>query len=147
MLHHKRHLLRSSNCVFRQAFGCSRFVPQHEPVHEKDVEHLAKFLEDKPNILVLTGAGVSTESGDAWNIPVNVSEPQTNAKFYFLFKIHFHLHFCRDPRLSFGRCWTVCTQWIASGAALGIHFIAENAAAVLGTELCRVAHIFQFSAE
>lgn len=65
MLQNRRNFLRTSTHVLRQANSCSRFVPKHEPVHEKDVEHLAKFLNDKANVLVLTGAGVSTESGDA----------------------------------------------------------------------------------
>uniref|UniRef100_A0A8W7PQ41 Deacetylase sirtuin-type domain-containing protein n=2 Tax=gambiae species complex TaxID=44542 RepID=A0A8W7PQ41_ANOCL len=39
------------------------FVPAHEPAHESDCRRLEKFLEDKPHILVLTGAGISTESG------------------------------------------------------------------------------------
>lgn len=41
----------------------TQFVPKHDPVSEEDIEKLERFLEDKPNILVLTGAGVSTESG------------------------------------------------------------------------------------
>lgn len=65
MLQNRQRLLRTSKYVFNQINHCSRFVPKHEPVHAKDVENLAKFLADKPNILVLTGAGVSTESGDA----------------------------------------------------------------------------------
>lgn len=40
-----------------------RFVPQHEPIREADIRQLEDFLSDKPNILVLTGAGISTESG------------------------------------------------------------------------------------
>lgn len=64
MLQSKRNLLKTLKIVFGQSHSCSRFVPKHEPVHEKDIENLARFLDDKPNILVLTGAGVSTESGD-----------------------------------------------------------------------------------
>ncbi|KXJ80886.1 hypothetical protein RP20_CCG022056 [Aedes albopictus] len=41
----------------------SIFVPAHEPALESDLHRLEKFLEDKPHILVLTGAGISTESG------------------------------------------------------------------------------------
>lgn len=39
------------------------FVPQHEPVDENDIRKLEDFLQAKPNVLVLTGAGISTESG------------------------------------------------------------------------------------
>ncbi|XP_055640186.1 NAD-dependent protein deacylase Sirt4 [Toxorhynchites rutilus septentrionalis] len=41
----------------------SMFVPDHKPALESDLRRLEKFLEDKPNALVLTGAGISTESG------------------------------------------------------------------------------------
>lgn len=41
----------------------TQFVPDHDPVRESDIIKLEKFLSDKPNILVLTGAGISTESG------------------------------------------------------------------------------------
>lgn len=39
------------------------FVPNHEPITETDIKKLESFLEAKPNVLVLTGAGISTESG------------------------------------------------------------------------------------
>lgn len=40
-----------------------QFVPKHRPVQEKYIKFLEDFLSDKPKILVLTGAGISTESG------------------------------------------------------------------------------------
>lgn len=40
-----------------------QFVPKHNPVQESDVRRLEDFLMSKPNIVVLTGAGISTESG------------------------------------------------------------------------------------
>lgn len=40
-----------------------QFVPKHEAANPKDVEKLVKFLTDKHHVLVLTGAGISTESG------------------------------------------------------------------------------------
>ncbi|XP_022199637.2 NAD-dependent protein deacylase Sirt4 [Nilaparvata lugens] len=39
------------------------FVPRHKLVSEKDLNILLDFIESKSKILVLTGAGVSTESG------------------------------------------------------------------------------------
>lgn len=39
------------------------FVPNHEPILENDIKKLEDFLQTKPNVLVLTGAGISTESG------------------------------------------------------------------------------------
>ena len=47
----------------RRLLTTQEFVPKHEPVKSEDVAKLEKFLNDKPNILVLTGAGISTESG------------------------------------------------------------------------------------
>lgn len=49
-------------CTFR--LSSSQFVPEHDPVSGEDIEKLENFLADKPNILVLTGAGISTESGE-----------------------------------------------------------------------------------
>ncbi|XP_053695411.1 NAD-dependent protein deacylase Sirt4 [Sabethes cyaneus] len=49
--------------AFRRFSSTSMFVPAHEPALESDRKRLEKFLEDKPNTLVLTGAGISTESG------------------------------------------------------------------------------------
>lgn len=51
--------MRFTNLVLKNL----QFVPQHKPVPEKYIKWLEEFLQDKPNILVLTGAGVSTESG------------------------------------------------------------------------------------
>lgn len=39
------------------------FVPKHDVAKTEDVEKIAEFLRDKPRILVVTGAGISTESG------------------------------------------------------------------------------------
>ncbi|XP_014245062.1 NAD-dependent protein deacylase Sirt4-like [Cimex lectularius] len=44
-------------------FLCSRFVPRHEPVKCCDIRELTDFIADKRRLLVLTGAGISTESG------------------------------------------------------------------------------------
>lgn len=41
-----------------------KYVPTHLPVLEEDVKKLEDFLINKPNIVVLTGAGISTESGN-----------------------------------------------------------------------------------
>lgn len=39
------------------------YIPKHDPIRAEDLEKLQHFLSNKPNILVLTGAGISTESG------------------------------------------------------------------------------------
>lgn len=39
------------------------FVPKHNAAQIEDIEKVQKFLDDKPGICVLTGAGISTESG------------------------------------------------------------------------------------
>lgn len=66
MISHINHKI--GRYVFRASFGTrssssTQFVPEHDPVREDDIVRLEKFLSDKPNILVLTGAGISTESG------------------------------------------------------------------------------------
>ncbi|RWS02676.1 NAD-dependent protein deacylase Sirt4-like protein [Dinothrombium tinctorium] len=48
-------------CVRKQ--HSSNFVPRHEPVTESDVNKLQTFVENASKLLVLTGAGISTESG------------------------------------------------------------------------------------
>lgn len=44
-------------------FATQFFVPKHDTAKKEDVEKIREFLRDKPRILVLTGAGISTESG------------------------------------------------------------------------------------
>lgn len=57
----------------------SQFVPEHSPVQEEDIQRLEDFLHDKPNILVLTGAGISTESGGYFRVVILPStKPQLN---------------------------------------------------------------------
>lgn len=57
------------NCDKMSYFQCfnrlssNKFVPKHEPANPEDVQKLEKFLANKQNVLVLTGAGISTESG------------------------------------------------------------------------------------
>lgn len=41
----------------------TQFVPKHDPVPEKYIKALEDFLISRPKMLVLTGAGISTESG------------------------------------------------------------------------------------
>jgi len=45
--------------------ACSNlaFVPQHKETQERDIELLQEFLNPSKKLLVLTGAGISTESG------------------------------------------------------------------------------------
>lgn len=56
-------------CIRRQV--SSRFVPKHEPANPEDVRKLENFLRDKRSVLVLTGAGISTESGKTQNTTNN----------------------------------------------------------------------------
>ncbi|XP_055902739.1 NAD-dependent protein deacylase Sirt4 [Eupeodes corollae] len=55
-------ILRFRN-TFTNSGATLQFVPKHNPVLESDVKLLEDFLMSKPNIVVLTGAGISTESG------------------------------------------------------------------------------------
>lgn len=52
-----------SGCNRWQRFVSNQFVPTHEPAKKDDIKKLENFLGDKSNVLVLTGAGISTESG------------------------------------------------------------------------------------
>jgi hypothetical protein len=45
-------------------FATQFFVPKHEETRAEDVDKIKEFLRDKPRILVVTGAGISTESGE-----------------------------------------------------------------------------------
>lgn len=64
--------MRFTNCLRSVTTNCKfpndskkdlQFVPKHNPVSDKIIKQLENFLMNKPNILVLTGAGISTESG------------------------------------------------------------------------------------
>lgn len=41
----------------------SSFIPKHKPVEDKDVQLLKDFIFSSVNLVALTGAGISTESG------------------------------------------------------------------------------------
>ncbi|XP_017064782.1 NAD-dependent protein deacylase Sirt4 [Drosophila eugracilis] len=56
-------LLRFRSTAFRSSTARQEYVPRHKPAVEDDIKRLEDFLLSKPNILVLTGAGISTESG------------------------------------------------------------------------------------
>lgn len=47
-----------------RCFATQFFVPKHDTTKSEDVEKISEFLVDKPRILVVTGAGISTESGE-----------------------------------------------------------------------------------
>lgn len=50
------------------------FVPKHQAARPEDVESVQRYLFDKPNILVVTGAGISTESGKIMKFANNFQE-------------------------------------------------------------------------
>lgn len=56
------HLIHSQRFL-----ASNQFVPTHNPVQKDDIKKLENFLRDKSNVLVLTGAGISTESGKKVN--------------------------------------------------------------------------------
>lgn len=47
----------------RMCFSDLRFVPKCEPVQNTDVLKLKEYIDNHNSICVLTGAGISTESG------------------------------------------------------------------------------------
>jgi hypothetical protein len=55
------------------------FIPKHESVNPRDIEVVREFLRDKPKILVVTGAGISTESGELCCLVLTI-------KWVFIFK-------------------------------------------------------------
>jgi len=62
-------LLRFGSTAFRGSTAKQEYVPHHKPVVEDDIKRLEDFLMSKPNVLVLTGAGISTESGEFLDLP------------------------------------------------------------------------------
>lgn len=54
---------RITRTLASRTFANLTFVPQHESVPDSMIERLQELLDNSTNILVLTGAGVSTESG------------------------------------------------------------------------------------
>lgn len=77
----KRLLNNLKLVISSNAYRCSsQFVPKHNPAQGKDIENLEKFLENKSSVLVLTGAGVSTESGK-WTSKYSLNT--TSQSFFF----------------------------------------------------------------
>nr|CAH0107347.1 unnamed protein product [Daphnia galeata] len=56
---------RSFRCLFNFTRGNANltFVPHHEAVIESQLEKLQMLIDNSTNLLILTGAGISTESG------------------------------------------------------------------------------------
>lgn len=40
-----------------------RYIPKHRPVQENEINQLREFISTSSSLLILTGAGISTESG------------------------------------------------------------------------------------
>lgn len=40
-----------------------KFVPKHKPAQENEITRLKTFISASSNLVILTGAGISTESG------------------------------------------------------------------------------------
>lgn len=61
--------IKKGSRILRNIYRCQsnlslEFVPKHEEVLESDFELLKNFIRKHDKILVLTGAGISTESGN-----------------------------------------------------------------------------------
>lgn len=65
MISKKLEIVAHIHCVRR--YISNKFVPKHQSVGPDDVQKLENFIRNKQNVLVLTGAGISTESGDYSN--------------------------------------------------------------------------------
>ena len=55
-----RHVIRSVASSLRQK---NMFVPRGSEVSERDIELLGEFINNSSKLFVITGAGISTESG------------------------------------------------------------------------------------
>lgn len=62
-------VLLKSRILFKKSF-CSystaellRYVPKHKPVQENEFNKLKEFITTSTSLVILTGAGISTESG------------------------------------------------------------------------------------
>ena len=53
----------SSNKLQNYKYDLSEFVPKHEQVKKEQIEELQQFIDSSKRLFVLTGAGISTESG------------------------------------------------------------------------------------
>ena len=60
MLNHHLKLVRK---VLHQSPCFCSFVPLHEPCTDESTKLIQEFVDRSKNIFVLTGAGISTESG------------------------------------------------------------------------------------
>ena len=56
-------ILLPSCSISTSSASLSRFIPKHNPVRDEDVELLQQLINGNKPISVLTGAGISTESG------------------------------------------------------------------------------------
>ena len=67
----KRFIVSTAQSKLTSMFTSSRafasnnftFVPKHEQVNSSEIDQLQQLFDNSTNILVLTGAGISTESG------------------------------------------------------------------------------------
>lgn len=53
----------SVSVVSNRSCSSLAFVPQHRSAQEEDIDKLQQFLDQSAQLLVITGAGISTESG------------------------------------------------------------------------------------
>lgn len=54
----------SRNFITDISMNSTRFVPKCNPVHESDLEKISQFVKKTQRLFVLSGAGISTESGN-----------------------------------------------------------------------------------
>ena len=54
---------KSVLCAFDRKCTNLAFVPKHKTVEEEDIQRVQDFVSEAQNLLVITGAGISTESG------------------------------------------------------------------------------------
>lgn len=126
-----QNLLNNSNRNVRFKSN-TQFVPKHEPAKEADIARLQSFLEDKPNILVLTGAGISTESGT----PAKTSLSVTRHVLYVTNQPNIHLKAFQTTALKVLACMPAPTAvryniWTSSdeptfGSDIGLEILWDG---------------------
>ena len=61
----KKQFLQKTQVLFSKQRACTNlaFVPKHKSAANLDIQRLQDFVGEADNLLVITGAGISTESG------------------------------------------------------------------------------------
>ena len=128
------------------SYSSSAFVPNHKPCSDKDIQQLQTFISKSKHLFVITGAGISTESGipdyrsegvglysTSTKRPIQIKVgqyriPNDSTTPKLVLKFSFELHICTYITKVFSPLIGFCIQ-------------ATHASKLLGSKLCRVATV------